>query len=201
MRPFILSLACALAYAPAVAFAQDKEAFDKTIRPILAAHCFSCHSKAIEKAKGNFRLDQLPTDFATGETREAWQLVVKRIKAGEMPPKSKPRMSENETRLLFDWIEASFKTADARRAAEGRVVMRRLNRTEYENTVRDLLGVPVELKEMLPADSSSAGFDNVADALHTSSFLMDKYLEGRRRGSIKRSRTARSRRSSRNAIR
>jgi len=68
--------------------------------------------------------------------------------------------------------------ADAeRRAAEGRVVLRRLNRAEYENTVRDLLGVDVELKEQLPLDSSANGFDNVGEALHVSSFLMERYLE------------------------
>lgn len=61
--------------------------------------------------------------------------------------------------------------------AQGRVVLRRLNRTEYENTVRDLLGVQVELKELLPPDTSASGFDNVGEALHTSSFLMERYLE------------------------
>ena len=65
----------------------------------------------------------------------------------------------------------------ARPADEGRVVLRRLNRTEYENTIRDLLGIEVELKELLPLDSSAEGFDNVGDALHISSFLMEKYLE------------------------
>ncbi len=175
MRALTCSLALILL--PASAFAQD-DSIASRVRPVLVAHCFECHSRDAQKPKGNFRLDQLPTDFAQGESREAWQLVLKRVKAGEMPPKDKPRLSEKETQVLFNWIDAGFKAADARRAAEGRVVMRRLNRTEYENTVRDLLGVPVELKEMLPIDSSSAGFDNVADALHTSSFLMDKYLEG-----------------------
>ena len=60
---------------------------------------------------------------------------------------------------------------------QGRVVLRRLNRVEYENTVRDLLGIDIELKELLPADGSADGFDNVGEALHTSSFLMEKYLE------------------------
>lgn len=60
---------------------------------------------------------------------------------------------------------------------DGRVVLRRLNRVEYENTVRDLLGIDVELQDLLPVDSSASGFDNVADALHSSSFLLDRYLE------------------------
>src|SRR5438132_8543486 len=72
----------------------DKDLFERKVRPVLVAHCYSCHSKDIEKPKGDFRLDRLPTNFADGATREAWQNVFKRVKAGEMPPKSKPRPSE-----------------------------------------------------------------------------------------------------------
>src|SRR5665213_1785583 len=64
-----------------------------------------------------------------------------------------------------------------RRAAEGRVVLRRLNRAEYANTVRDLLGVDIDLGDLLPPDTSTSGFDNSAEALHTSSYLMQSYLE------------------------
>jgi mono/diheme cytochrome c family protein len=184
MRALKLFLGLALALAPSSTFGQDtarkaeKDFFESKIRPVLVTHCYSCHSKETQKPKGDFRIDRLSADFAGGASREAWLLVLKRVEAGEMPPNSKPRPSQKETQALRDWIGAGFKADDARRAAEGRVVLRRLNRTEYENTVRDLLGVPVELKEMLPLDGSSAGFDNVADALHVSSFLMEKYLEG-----------------------
>ena len=68
-------------------------------------------------------------------------------------------------------------TTDKVDAAQGRVVLRRLNRTEYQNTVRDLLGIDVDLKELLPLDNSAGGFDNVGEALHISSFLMDRYLD------------------------
>ncbi len=68
-------------------------------------------------------------------------------------------------------------SADPARAGDGRTVLRRLNRVEYENTVRDLLGIQVDLKDVLPMDGSAGGFDNVGEALHTSSFLMEKYLE------------------------
>jgi mono/diheme cytochrome c family protein len=184
MRAMTLVLGLGLSILPSSAFAQEtahkaeKVYFESKIRPLLVTHCYRCHSKDAEKLKGDFRMDRLSPEFADGHSREGWQAVLKRIKAGEMPPKGKPRLLGKDAQTLYDWIGAGFKTADARRAAEGRVVLRRLNRIEYENTVRDLLGVPVELKEMLPIDSSSAGFDNVADALHTSSFLMEKYLEG-----------------------
>ena len=142
-----------LVLVPSSVYAQDaslkagQDFFATKIRSVLAAHCFECHSKDAQKPKGNFRIDKLSADFAQADSRDAWLLVLNRVKAGDMPPKEKPRLSEKESQVLFDWINAGFKAADDRRAAEGRVVMRRLNRTEYENTVRDLLGVPVELKE------------------------------------------------------
>ena len=86
-----------------------------------------------------------------------------------MPPKAKPRPAEKEVRALVESIGG--------RIAQGRAVLRRLNRVEYENTVRDLLGIDVELKELLAARRSANGFDNVGEALHTSSFLMERYLE------------------------
>ena len=80
------------------------------------------------------------------------------------------------TELTFAQSESTETRAIAS-SNEGRVVLRRLNRTEYENTVRDLLGIDVDLKDLLPLDSSAGGFDNVGEALHTSSFLMERYLD------------------------
>lgn len=183
MRTMILFVGWTLALLPWPAMAQelarkDNLDFKNKIQPLLIAHCYSCHGPAAEKPKGNFRIDRLSAEFADSASREAWAGVLKRVKAGDMPPKMKARLSEKETLGLLEWISVGLKAADARRAAEGRVVLRRLNRIEYENTVRDLLGVAVELRDLLPVDSSASGFDNVADALHVSTFLMDKYLEG-----------------------
>src|SRR6059058_4869904 len=80
--------------------------------------------------------------------------------------------------ILTNWIRERVETAEgARNATQGRVPIRRLNRAEYENTVRDLLGVDLDLKELLPPDPAVNGFDNGAEALHVSSFLMEQYLE------------------------
>jgi mono/diheme cytochrome c family protein len=155
--------------------AAESKIYNDQVRPILARHCFACHGA--EKPKGDLRLDRLEPEFASDANRERWQAVLKRVSAGEMPPKSKRRPSENEIRSLSNWINAKVQAAEVARRAEGRVVLRRLNRVEYENTIRDLLGVHVELRDMLPMDGSAGGFDNVAEALHTSSFLMEKYLE------------------------
>jgi hypothetical protein len=148
----------------------DAQRYDDQVRPFLARHCLSCHG--IDKPKGDFRLDRLSPDFADRARRDGWLTVLKRIEAGEMPPKSKPRPPANEVRALADWIRGGMGTT-----AAGRVVLRRLNRVEYQNTVRDLLGVEVDLKELLPVDTSAHGFDNIGEALHVSSFLMERYLE------------------------
>ncbi len=154
----------------------DNDSFDARIRPFLARHCLECHSG--EDAEGELRLDRATADLADESSRKLWRGVLSRLKAGEMPPKSKPRPPEKDVQALADWINGRLRTADAaRRSKEGRVVFRRLNRVEYERTVCDLLGVQAELKELLPLDSSADGFDNVGDALHVSSFLLERYLE------------------------
>jgi mono/diheme cytochrome c family protein len=141
-------------------------------RAFLTTHCHACHSG--EKPKGDFSLDKLGPDFENPANRERWRAALARVRAGEMPPKAKPRPAEKDVQALAKWIETKAETA---RLAHGRAVLRRLNRVEYQNTVRDLLGIHVDLQETLPADSSANGFDNSGDALHVSSFLMEKYLE------------------------
>jgi hypothetical protein len=154
----------------------DARGYDEHVRPFFARHCLECHGT--EKPKGNLRLDQLAPDFAGQESQERWLAVREQLEAGAMPPESKPRPPEEEAEAVSQWIDGQVTAAEAvRRATQGRVVLRRLNRIEYENTVRDLLGVRVDLKEMLPQDSAAAGFDNVGEALHASSFLMERYLE------------------------
>ncbi|MFN0020398.1 MAG: DUF1592 domain-containing protein [Pirellulaceae bacterium] len=142
----------------------------------LQDHCIDCHSGG--KPKGKLALDKLTADFDNDASRKIWLGVQKRIRAGEMPPKDEPRPDASEVTTLADWIQRNVNSAEAaRRATQGRVVLRRLNRTEYENTICDLLGIKVPLREQLPEDGSADGFDNASAAHHTSSFLMEKYLE------------------------
>lgn len=140
-------------------------------RAFFEAHCVKCHSG--DQPKGDWRIAELSADFADKGNRERWESVREQLASGEMPPKSKTRPPEQEVKALNEWIRAQV---SAFAGKEGRVVLRRLNRTEYENTVNDLLGTTAKLKEMLPMDTPANGFDNVGDALHTSSFLMDQYL-------------------------
>jgi hypothetical protein len=157
-----------------MALAEDK-VYKEQVSSFFTQYCQECHTGA--KPKGDFRIDRLTPDFDNQESRERWRLVQSRLLAGEMPPKEKPRPPQKDIRALSEWVKGKLEAAAARRAAEGRVVLRRLNRIEYESTMRDLLGIDIELKELLPPDTSSHGFDNVGEALHVSSFLMERYLD------------------------
>lgn len=149
--------------------------FEAEIRPILERHCLACHSG--EGAKAKLQLDALSISPANDKSVRRWQIAARRVRDNEMPPADRPRPTPEEIGRLTDWI-AEFTAGPAKDSGDsGRVVLRRLNRVEYENTLSDLLGVPLRIKDQLPADGSAHGFDNAASALHTSSFLMQLYLE------------------------
>lgn len=149
--------------------------FAEQVKPLLAKHCQSCHRG--DKPKGDFSIDKLSLDFADKGNRLRWLSVLKQIQKGSMPPKEKPQPKAQEISGLQDWISKQAAAESTRSAAQGRVVLRRLNRAEYANTVRDLLGVSVDLEDLLPLDTSTNGFDNSAESLHVSSYLMENYLE------------------------
>ena len=143
---------------------------------LFAQHCQKCHTGA--KHKGDFQIESLSQDFSDRKNRELSLTVLEQLEAGKMPPKEKPQPPAREIQSVIKWIGERAGAAEiASRAAEGRVVLRRLNRAEYANTVRDLLGVEVDLTDLLPLDTSVSGFDNSAEALHTSSYLMRSYLD------------------------
>jgi hypothetical protein len=145
-------------------------------RPLLTQHCEKCHSAVI--AEGDFSVESLTDDFNDRQSREKWLTVLEQLREGNMPPRDEPRPPVKDVQSIMDWISTQAGKAElARRETEGRVVMRRLNRAEYANTVRDLLDVEVDLADLLPLDTSTNGFDNNAELLHTSSFLMRNYLD------------------------
>ena len=144
-----------------------------SVAAIVETHCMECHHGAT--AMSGISLDAIL--LGQGDLA-LWQQVLEKIETGEMPPKPKSALSADQKKTASDWlfnlVVAEKKT---QRTTDGRVVLRRLNRVEYENTLRDLLGVTVRVREMLPQDASAAGFDNVGEALHSSSFLLARYLE------------------------
>jgi uncharacterized protein DUF1592/uncharacterized protein DUF1588/uncharacterized protein DUF1587/uncharacterized protein DUF1585/uncharacterized protein DUF1595/cytochrome c len=139
-------------------------------------YCLTCHDETSQK--GGLNLEDMPADFSDPKTMRAWIDVYDKLSTGQMPPKKKERPEPKATGNMLSWLKASLTAADlARRKAEGRVVLRRLNREEYQNTIRDLLDVSVDVKDLLPEDASSMGFDNIGEALAVSSVLMERYLE------------------------
>ncbi len=141
----------------------------------LKQHCNRCHGE--KKTEGDLRLDRLNADLADSRTFEQWQAIATRLRAGDMPPKEEPRPPAAEIATVIRRLAARLDAAALARRAEGRVTLRRLNRTEYENTVRDLFAVEVAVKELLPEDTIAFGFDNVGSALSVSPVLIEQYLE------------------------
>ena len=172
----IVSCVCGLLGPVAICLGQDAKPTDDLAQTFFAKHCQACHEGA--EPKGDIELKSLSRDFSDQASREKWLLVLEQIKEGTMPPNEKPRPPGDAVKAITDWITSQVANAEAQEnASEGRVVLRRLNRNEYENTVRDLLGVDIELERPAAAGSSTNGFDNSAEALHVSSFLLEQYLE------------------------
>jgi len=148
--------------------------FHDEVEPILADHCYGCHGNGIKK--GNVTLDAFTSDDALLARRALWNDVLKNVRAGLMPPADKPRPTADELKTLEDWIKRDAFRIDPGNPDPGRVTLRRLNRVEYRNTIRDLMGIDFRTDEEFPADDSGYGFDNIGDVLSVSPLLLEKYL-------------------------
>lgn len=149
--------------------------FEKSMQPFLATHCYGCHSAELKS--GELNLEAFQTAASVIQQREKWEDVLLKIRTGEMPPKGLPRPTEAELQTVIRWLERLFEQADQQaRPDPGRVTARRMNRSEYANTVRDLLGVDFRANQEFPVDDSGDGFDNIADVLTISPVLMEKYM-------------------------
>jgi len=120
-------------------------------------------------------LDKLDIDHAA-EHAEAWEKVVRKLRGGMMPPQGMPRPEQAKIDGLITWLEASLDQAATAHPEPGRAPLHRLNRTEYANAIRDLLGLKVDVTALLPADDESNGFDNIAEVLRVSPSLLEAYL-------------------------
>ncbi|MGH9673797.1 MAG: DUF1587 domain-containing protein, partial [Bryobacteraceae bacterium] len=141
---------------------------------MLAKTCAPCHNEQL--ASGGLNLEPFNTSQSLREHRDGWEKILKKLKAGEMPPKGSPRPVE-QIRALMSFVQAEFDRADRNQKPDpGRVTARRLNRNEYTNTIRDLLGVEFRAEKDFPTDDSGHGFDNIGDVLTISPVLMERYL-------------------------
>jgi hypothetical protein len=144
---------------------------------LINQYCVTCHN---EKAKvGGLALDKADIDHA-GEHAEVWEKVVRKLRGGMMPPQGMPRPEQAKIEELIGWLQTSLDQAATAHPEPGRSALHRLNRTEYSNAIRDLLGLKMDVSALLPADDESNGFDNIAEVLRVSPSLLEAYLSASR---------------------
>ncbi|HSG89619.1 MAG TPA: DUF1592 domain-containing protein [Pseudomonadales bacterium] len=173
-------LSAALLLTGASACAADATAAEDAYGPadavaLLDDYCDRCHNDL--RMSGNWSLSMVdPEEIARGENLEAWEKIFRMTREGAMPPPDRDQPTRDERAAFTTWLQATLDGHAAANPDPGRTTLRRLNRAEYANAVRDLLAIEVDLADALPADDSGYGFDNIADVLSVSSTLMDRYF-------------------------
>ncbi len=153
----------------------NHEAYTRQIQPLLTRYCEDCHSG--EEAEAELRLEQYASLQSLRDARSTWLKVLGQLRATSMPPEDAEQPSPEERRELADWLDRALNTVDCEGpVSPGRVTLRRLNRHEYRNTIRDLLGIDYAPARDFPADDVGYGFDNIGDVLSLPPLLMEKYL-------------------------
>jgi mono/diheme cytochrome c family protein len=172
-----LLIACALAWLalPGGAPAAEPVAGPAPLHgPFLAKHCGDCHGG--DAAEGGFRVGMLVGDFDSPAVAAHWGRAIMRLETGEMPPAESPRPDAAELRQVLLEAKRALAAAAARHRPAGRARIRRLNRLEYENTIRDLLGIDAAFQSILPEDDLAEGFSTGADALTISPVHIQQYM-------------------------
>jgi hypothetical protein len=141
-------------------------------RALLDQYCVVCHNDKLKTA--NLSLQSADIN-SVGNHPEIWEPVIRKMRAGMMPPPGMPRPAIAKYEQLRDWLEAEIDRKAAAHPNPGSVVLHRLNRTEYANAIRDLLDLQMDVSTLLPSDDSARGFDNVAGSLTISPTLLEAY--------------------------
>jgi mono/diheme cytochrome c family protein len=149
--------------------------FETVVKPFLSENCFRCHGNKKHEKDLNFQAFTSADSLI--EHRERWEEVVRKLKGSEMPPLEEDQPDEDQRQAVATWVERELDRIERETPPDpGRVTARRLNRTEYNNTVRDLLGLDPKPADDFPQDDAGYGFDNIADVLSLSPVLMEKYV-------------------------
>lgn len=148
--------------------------YTEEIQPLLEQYCYACHGLGAKK--GGVTLDAFDDEEAAKGETKLWLAVLENVRSGLMPPADEPQLSAEDRRRLEGWIKYGAFAIDPADPDPGRVTVRRLNRVEYRNTIRDLLGVDYDTTGEFPPDDSGHGFDNIGDVLTLSPLLFEKYL-------------------------
>ncbi len=149
--------------------------FHKMVEPILREHCYDCHGDGSSRA--GLAFDDLVTEGKVLHNPEVWLKVLRNTRSHLMPPADHAPPTAAEQLVLEQWITTAGFGLNPARPDPGRVTVRRLNRTEYRNTIRDLLGVDFDAEAALPPDDIGYGFDNIGDVLSISPMRMEKFIE------------------------
>jgi len=153
----------------------EATSYQKEIQPFLAKNCYLCHNEKLNTASLNLEAYR-DAGLALQQT-QVWRKVLEKLSAGKMPPPGLPRPDPDQVNRVTAWIQGVLHSTETPgKENPGRVTARRLNRVEYTNTIRDLLGVPFQAVGKFPTDDSGYGFDNIGDVLSLSPLLMEKYL-------------------------
>ncbi len=157
------------------AVAHPLEIYQKTVQPFLSKNCSTCHN---DKQKiANLSFDPFRDPAFALQQKDAWGNILEKLITAKMPPPGTLQPSRTDVAAVTKWIENVLGTSNRRPALNpGSVTARRLNRVEYNNTIRDLLGVAVRPADEFPVDDSGYGFDNIGDVLTVSPMLMEKYM-------------------------
>ncbi len=155
---------------------ERERTFSERVQPLLAKYCADCHAGDV--AEGGLSFDKFKNARQILVGRNTWLGVLAKLQVKAMPPEEAEQPTEPERKFLLDWIDAAVNDIDCVHDAEpGHVTMRRLNRQEYRNTIRDLVGIDYEPTAEFPADDIGYGFDNIGDVLSLPPILMEKYLD------------------------
>ncbi len=176
LRVFVASVWLVVAFGAPVARAEDQSRlpsvqearFEEHIQPLLEEHCYACHASAIRVA--DFDLEELVADYPDSLVRDfrRWETVAEQVITGSMPPAGQARRPSTERRrFLTNWIDSQLETSDLSWLDEpGAPLVRRLNRAEFHNTIRDLTGVEIDVSRFLPSDGlSEDGLPNNGNSL------------------------------------
>ena len=171
-----LSFSSAMTFAQRAAEIPTSQILDNTLQQ----YCVVCHNETLRTA--DFSLEGVTASELSKHT-SALEKVLRRLASGEMPPTGMPRPSESARFELVSWLEARLDEHASDNPNPGSPAIHRLNRAEYSNAIRDLLGIDLDHSEDLPADDSGYGFDNIGDVLTVSPLHIEKYISAARRAS------------------
>jgi hypothetical protein len=169
-----LFAAVLFALTPAYLFAESQKDYQKEVRPLLETHCFKCHGP--DKQRGNVDLSPFANEKAVQSKPRLWRKAAAQLESATMPPAKQPQPTAEERALLVRWVHQTLDAADPSRDP-GPSVVRRLDRSEYNHTIHDLLGIDFDAAAAVGMiDEPTGGFDNLAEALNLPPALMEKYF-------------------------